>query len=205
MENSILSDSVGNPLKHLFAGIGMCVCAIAIVPPAWYGQWLAHPWTEARFPTLIVLGGDSIREGMMGESSYWRAVHAVEVWREGGVKQVIVSADAQTAASMRAWLIGQGIPADAIRLENRSQSTRENALFTAELLRDLPGPYLLVTSDIHVWRAQRAFRKAGLNVFPRPAPDAFKRGNDWRNRWRVFLDIGGECVKIVYYASKRWI
>lgn len=205
MGNSILSDSVWNALKHLFAGIGICSCAIAIVPPAWYGQWLAHPWTEAHFPVLIVLGGDSIREGVMGESSYWRAVTAVEVWREGGVKQVVVSGDAQTTASMRAWLIGQGVPADAIRLENRSRTTRENALFTAELLRGASGPYLLVTSDIHVWRAQRAFRKAGLNVFPRPAPDAFKRGNDWRNRWRVFLDIAGECIKIGYYASKRWI
>ena len=205
MENSILSGSVWKALKNLFVCLGICLFTVTILPPAWYGRWLAHPWTEAHAPTLIVLGGDSVRDGMMGESSYWRAVWAVDVWREGGVKQIVVSGDTQTAASMRTWLIEQGVPADAVLLENRSRTTRENALFTAELLRDIPGPYLLVTSDIHVWRAQRAFRKAGLNVLPRPAPDALKRGNDWRNRWRVFLDIGDECAKIAYYASKQWI
>jgi uncharacterized SAM-binding protein YcdF (DUF218 family) len=56
-----------------------------------------------------------------------------------------------------------------------------------------------------MWRAQRVFRKAGLTVIPRPAPDAFKRANDWRDRWRVFLDIANECTKILYYRAKSWI
>jgi uncharacterized SAM-binding protein YcdF (DUF218 family) len=106
---------------------------------------------------------------------------------------------------MRTWIVGQGVPAAAITVEGNSHTTRENALFTAALLRNVPGPYLLLTSDIHIWRAQRAFRKAGLTVIPRPAPDAFKRANDWRDRWSVFLDIATECVKIVYYKSKSWI
>ncbi len=118
---------------------------------------------------------------------------------------MILSGDAQTTASMRAWIVDQGVPADAVTIEGRSQTTRENALFTGALLRNVPGPFLLVTSDIHMWRAQRAFRKAGLAVIPRPAPDAFKRAHDWRDRWRVFLDIGNECVKIVYYRLKHWI
>jgi uncharacterized SAM-binding protein YcdF (DUF218 family) len=142
---------------------------------------------------------------MMGTSSYWRSVYAVDVWHEGGVKRMILSGDPQTTASMRAWIAGQGVPPEAIAVEGRSQTTRENALFTAALLSDVPGPYLLLTSDFHMWRAQRAFRKAGLVVLPRPAPDAFKRANDWRDRWRVFLDIANECVKIVYYHAKHWI
>jgi uncharacterized SAM-binding protein YcdF (DUF218 family) len=192
-------------LKNLFAALGLLLALVTLAPPAWYGSWLARPWTDAHAPVLIVLGGDSIRDSMMGESSYWRAVYAVDVWREGSVKRIVLSGDAQTTASMRTWIIGQNIPPDAVTLENRSQSTRENALFTAALAHDIPGPYLLLTSDIHMWRAQRAFRKAGLIVVPRPAPDAFKRANDWRNRWRVFLDIAGECVKIAYYRSRDWI
>ena len=149
--------------------------------------------------------GDSIQAGMMGISSYWRSVYTLDVWHEGGVKRIILSGDPQTTASMRDWLIAQGIPRDAVTIEGRSRSTRENALFTAALVRDIPGPYLLLTSDIHMWRAQRAFRKAGLEVFARPAPDAFKRGTDWRDRWRVFLDIASEGVKIGYYKWKQWI
>jgi len=192
-------------LKTLFAILGLFSALVTIVPPAWYGQRLAHPWTDAQGPVLIVLGGDSIRDGMMGTSSYWRSVFAVDVWHGGGVQRIILSGDAQTTASMRTWIIGQGVPSSAVTVEGRSQSTRENALFTTALLRDVPGPYLLMSSDIHMWRAQRTFRKAGLTVIPRPAPDALKRASDWRDRWRVFLDIATECTKIAYYKSKSWI
>lgn len=192
-------------LKTLFACVGALLVLVCIVPPAWYGSWLAQPWTDARAPVLIVLGGDSIRDSMMGESSYWRCVYAVDVWHEGGIQRIVLSGDAQTTASMRTWIVGQGIPAAAVTVEGHSQSTRENALFTAQFLRRIPGPYLLLTSDFHMWRALRAFHKAGITALPRPAPDAFKRGNDWRDRWRVFLDIVTECSKIVYYKSHGWI
>ena len=192
-------------LRNLLACLGALLALVLLVPPRWYAQWLARPWTDARAPVLIVLGGDSVRDGMMGLSSYWRAVSAVDVWREGGIERIVLSGDAGTTASMRTWMVGQGIPAAALQMENRSHSTHENALLTAGLLQGTPGPYLLLTSDIHVWRARRAFLKAGLTVLPRPAPDAFKRGNNWRDRWPVFLDVSEECVKIVYYRLRGWI
>jgi uncharacterized SAM-binding protein YcdF (DUF218 family) len=192
-------------LKTIFACLGALLTLVTLVPPTWYGQWLARPWTDAHAPVLIVLGGDSIRDAMMGQSSYWRSVYTVDVWREGGIKRIILSGDAQTTTSIRSWIVNHGIPADAVVIEGRSQSTRENALFTAALIHDIPGPYLLLTSDIHMWRAQRAFRKVGVTTLPRPAPDAFKRANDWRDRWRVFLDITDECIKIAYYWSRSWI
>jgi hypothetical protein len=64
---------------------------------------------------------------------------------------------------------------------------------------------MLLSSDIHMWRARRAFLKAGVTVIARGAPDDFKRANDWRDRWRVFLDIGLECTKIAYYRARSWI
>lgn len=192
-------------LKTLAASLGALLACVTLVPPTWYARWLSGPWTNARAPVLIVLGGDSVRDGMMGTSSYWRSVYAVDVWHWGGVGHIILSGDAETTASMRTWILGQGVPADAITVENRSQSTRENAVFTAALARNIPGPYVLLTSDIHMWRALRAFRKAGIAALPRPAPDAFKRGNDPRDRWRVFIDITTECVRIVYYKAKNWI
>lgn len=192
-------------LKTLFLCLGILLVSVTVVPPTWYAQWLAGPWTDARAPVLIVLGGDSVRGGMMGTTSYWRSVYAVDVWHWGGIQHIIISGDPETAAAMRAWMIGQGVPADAITVENRSLTTRENALFTAAIARDIPGPYMLLTSDIHMWRALRAFRKAGIPALPRPAPDAFKRGNDPRDRWRVFVEIATECAGIVYYKAKSWI
>ena len=192
-------------LRNGLAGLGALLALVTIVPPAWYGYWLSGRWTETSAPVLIVLGGDSVRDGILGQASYWRSVYAVDVWRWGGVQRIVLSGDPQTIASMRTWMVEQGIPKEALMVEGRSSSTRENALFTAALLRDIPGPYLLLSSDIHMWRALRTFRKAGLPVLSRPAPDAFKRGNDWRDRWRVFLDIGTECGKIVYYKWRGWV
>lgn len=45
--------------------------------------------------------------------------------------------------------------------EDRATDTRENALFTAEMLRDKPiRRVILVTHDVHMRRAMRAFREA---------------------------------------------
>ena len=192
-------------LKTLFACLGALVALVVIVPPTWYARWLSGPWMDDRAPVLIVLSAGSIRVGMMDASTYWRCVYAVDVWHWGGVERMVLSGSDQDTASMRTWIIGQGVPADRVAVENHSGSTRENALLTAVFLRNIPGPYMLLTSDIHMWRAQRAFRKAGITAFTRPAPDAFKQANHWQDRWSVFLDITTECVKILYYKAHGWI
>jgi len=60
-------------------------------------------------------------------------------------------------------------PADII-LETRARNTRENALFTSELLKTVssPGENLLITSAYHMRRAKACFDKAGVrtDVFP---------------------------------------
>ncbi len=59
-----------------------------------------------------------------------------------------------------------------IFLEDRSQTTRENARFTAELLRRHHWRrILLVSSAWHLPRAVEAFRRQGIDVIP--APTAF--------------------------------
>jgi uncharacterized SAM-binding protein YcdF (DUF218 family) len=183
---------------------GALVLLITVAPPRWYATLLAGPWKDPTGPTLIVLGSDSV-DRILGESSYWRSVYAVRAWREGGVRQIILSGDVAITEPMRDFLVGGGVPVNVILIEGRSRSTRENALFTTELARSVPGPYVLLTSDYHMWRASRAFAKAGLVVRPRPFPDALKRFNNWRKRWPVFLELLQESGKIAYYWAHGWI
>ena len=105
------------------------------------------------------------------------------------------------AAVMREW----GVPEQSILVEDRSLSTRENALYTARLLSGDGSRMVLMTSDYHMLRASRAFSKAGLVVEPRPIPDALKRAARWRGRWAVFLDLSTESLKLGYYYARRWI
>jgi len=191
-------------LVVLLACLGALLVLVTVAPPRWYIQWLGSGWNHARGSVLIVLGGDSLETGMIGETSYWRSVFAVMAWRTGGFQHVILSGAASTIP-MRDFLVSQGVPPDAIVVEGRSVSTRENAIFSVPLARQWPGPYVLLTSDFHMWRAERAFRKAGLDVIGAPLSEAMKRANDWRSRWRVFIDLAQETVKIVYYRSRGWI
>ena len=191
-------------LRSAVAVFGALVLLVMVAPPRWYAKALAGPWNDPKGPTLIVLGGDS-NEGILGETSYWRSVFAVLAWREGGVRQIVLSGDLGTTEPMLDFLVSAGVPMQAIVIEGRSRSTRENALFTAELVRGMPGPYVLLTSDYHMWRASRAFAKVGLVVQPRPFPEALKLFNDWRRRWTIFLELLEETGKIAYYRARGWI
>ena len=64
---------------------------------------------------------------------------------------------------------------------------------------------MLLTSDFHMYRAQRTFKKAGLDVLPRPFPDVRKRATSLLGRWEAFLDLTYETAKIVGYYVRGWI
>jgi uncharacterized SAM-binding protein YcdF (DUF218 family) len=192
------------------AGIGLLFVLVTLTPVVpWWAKALAGPWEDPKGEVLIVLGGSILEDGIMGESSYWRAVYAVLAWREGGFRQVVLSGGGSEGMAivepMRTFLESHGIPRRAIQLETQSKSTRENALYTNALLAGLPGRKVLLTSDYHMFRAHRAFTKAGLDVLPRPYPDAGKRAVRWSGRWPAFLDLVGETVKIGYYYARGWI
>jgi uncharacterized SAM-binding protein YcdF (DUF218 family) len=187
------------------AGLGLLFVIVTVTPVlGWWSGALAGPWTEARGDVLIVLGSEAQPDGIIGESSYWRTVYAIRVWRQGGFQQIVVSG-AMAAETMRDFMVSSGIPAGAIRMETQAASTRENAVFVTKMLADTPGRKVLLTSDYHMFRAYRAFRKAGLNVEPRPFPDAGKRVQRWDRRWGVFLGLVLETGKVGYYWSRGWI
>ena len=68
--------------------------------------------------------------------------------------------------------------------ENRATDTRENALYTAELLRGTPvRRVILVTHDVHMRRAMRAFREAlppEVELIPAPLGLPLP-GYEWRD------------------------
>lgn len=70
---------------------------------------------------------------------------------------------------MRAFLLDAGVPEASLWVEDRSGSTYENALFSAEILHEKSVKrILLVTDAVHMFRAQRAFEKLGIQVIPAP-------------------------------------
>lgn len=71
------------------------------------------------------------------------------------------------ASAARDVLIDWGIPSQAILIEEKSQNTRENAVFTAPIVESHHAKrLLLVTSAFHMPRAAAIFRRAGLQFTP---------------------------------------
>jgi len=175
----------------------------------WWARVLAGEWNDPKGDMLIVLGGASLEDGTMGLNSYWRAVYAAWAFPEG-FERIVISGGAPPGSSpvalgMRDFLIAKGIAPSAITLETDSRSTHENALNITRLLQSHSGINVVMTSDLHMFRAHRAFRKSGLTVLPRPIPDAIKRYNCVSCRWGVFLELNVESAKILYYFARGWV
>lgn len=195
----------------LLAALGLLFLIVTFTPLVnWWALMLRGDDYTEKGDVLIVLSGSMIEDGSMGWSSYLRTTYAAWTFRDGGFKEVVVSGGAiaapkPVAIAMGDFLKFEGVPPEAIHLETESHSTRENALYSARLLKDLPGRKVLLTSDYHAFRARRAFSKAGIDVSVLPVPDVLKRSGRWLSRWSCFVELLEETVKIGYYAARGWI
>ena len=192
-------------LRWFLVALGVILVLVTFTPVLrWWAGALAGRWGDGKGKVLIVLGGDLTTSEILGVTSYWRSVYAVFCWREGHYETLVLSGR-NLAGPMRDFVTAYGVPRDAILIEDRSRDTHENALFTAELLRHDGRQKVLLTSDYHMFRASRAFLKAGLDVSTLPFPDAQKRVNNIVERWNIFCLLTIETTAIAYYGLRGWI
>ena len=106
-----------------------------------------------------------------------RFTNALWLYRAGRVRRIIISggsgavqATAHTEADDLTILLRlAGVPNAAIIREEKSRNTRENALFTKQLLAPGQDTLILVTSAFHQRRALGCFARAGLYPIGFPA------------------------------------
>lgn len=124
----------------------------------------------AEAPELaVVLGGGLDPDGRPAPSTRARAHRAAQLARERAELMVICSGDRQPgapagtpseAAQMRDLIVGSGIAADRIAVEDESRDTLANAVLTAaRYLHGLePRPISVISSPFHLERATETFR-----------------------------------------------
>jgi hypothetical protein len=97
---------------------------------AMVGGGAGRPMEDPSGDILIVLGGSALEEGITGQSSYLAQRVCAAALPAESVARVIVSGGGQfrPADSMRDFPVASGTPANRITVEDRSVSTRENAL-----------------------------------------------------------------------------
>jgi uncharacterized SAM-binding protein YcdF (DUF218 family) len=108
-----------------------------------------------------------------------RLTNALWLWRAGRVRHILVSGGSGAvlkkahteAADLITLLHLAGVPDSVIIREDRSRNTRENAIFTKQIVTAHPelDTLVLVTSAFHQRRALGCFAKVGLHPLPFPA------------------------------------
>ena len=106
-----------------------------------------------------------------------RIDHAAALYKAGRVKRLVLTGgrspeDAiSEAAAGKAYAQGQGVPASAILIEDRSRTTRQNIDNARKVLGGAAGqPVLIVSDPLHMRRAMAMAADAGLNAQPAPTP-----------------------------------
>jgi uncharacterized SAM-binding protein YcdF (DUF218 family) len=127
----------------------------------------------------IVLGGgmvtiDRPMDRLIFQDNTDRVLQAVELYKKGRIQRILLSSgsgsmifsDIYEGALLRRFLIDTGIPDSVILVDSTSRNTHENAINSVQLLNDsLPnGKYLLITSAMHMYRAQACFSKLGCET-----------------------------------------
>src|SRR5436853_3959135 len=92
-----------------------------------------------------------------------RLMQAISLYKMGKIKKIVFSGGSgsliytylKESEMVKKFLVEIGIPSEDIIIENKSNNTRENALFTKEVLdKEIPhGKFLLFTSAFHMRRA----------------------------------------------------
>jgi len=153
-------------------------------------------WEIKRFtPSLtydvgIVLGGiadyDKITKAHNFNKNADRLMDAEQLYHKGIIKKIMLSGGNGLlfndgyieSEAMRDYLLANKIPMTDIIIENTSRNTMENAMNSAEILKEkyIEGSFLLITSANHMRRAQLCFKKANLETtaFPTDCTTSYR-------------------------------
>ena len=128
--------------------------------------------------TGVTTGTKSPHDRIYFKKGADRLMHALMLYKRGNIKKFIITGGSGAisqrydteADELRKILLMASVPDSVILVENKSRNTRENAKFTAELLKQHPEleNNVLITSAFHMRRSLACFQKVGLNpaIFP---------------------------------------
>ncbi len=153
---------------------------------------------------IIVLGAGLRRDNTPGPALTRRTLHAAHLWQQGLAPVIICTggkpgnrtrAEADACAEL---LRGEGVPAEAILLDDQSRSTEENALYTKAILEEQGWHTAIIVSDgYHLFRANHLFVNQGIQVYTSPVTE----GQPSMFEYAVF--VGREIVALHWQLVKE--
>ncbi|WP_290791164.1 YdcF family protein [Flavihumibacter sp. UBA7668] len=182
-------------------GIVLVTITLLFTNPALF-YFCLQSWQPAfvpatgKFEAVILPGGlssyDKNGQGYFGQAAD-RFIQAAKLVHSGVAEKVIVTGGngflnrklPPEADFVKTELIQNGISPAIIFTENKSRNTKENASFTKSLIDSLKmrGPFILVTSAMHMRRCESEFNKVGIRITRHCAnyevTNGFQQWYDW--------------------------
>lgn len=152
-------------------------------------------------PTAIILGAAVWPGGTPSPTLRLRAEHGARLFLEGAVGGIIASGGVgrhppAEAEVIRDICIEMGVPAGAIRLEDRSTTTAQNLALSQPLLDDPTGPVVIVTDLYHLPRAKLVAKRLGMRA------TGAHPGVRGRNPWRYLKMSLRELAALTWYLIR---
>jgi len=168
--------------------------------------WLGCAWgltrvgrrAEARgvYDAIIVPGCAVRATGTPSPALERRVRGAVDAWQQGRAPVVVLTGGVGTHGHREAEVAARrclelGLPPEAVVVEGRSKTTRENASFAVHCVpRGRDARVLVVTDAYHVLRARRLFRRAF-----READAVASQGAAAPHRWKPAVREVGAILR----------
>jgi uncharacterized SAM-binding protein YcdF (DUF218 family) len=155
---------------------------------------------EARPADLIMVLGAAEYRGRPSPVLRARLDHALQLWRRKLAPRIMTTGGAggdpvYTEGGVgRAYLIGEGVPSEAIVVENQGESTVHSIAAAAEIMRRMGLRSVIVVSDgYHIYRVKQMLQFRGIEVYGSPRPDT-TRHDAIREHWKYVKQAIGYAL-----------
>lgn len=158
---------------------------------ATYVVWVGDREQAAPADVVIVLGAAAYdaRPSPVFEE---RIRHGIELYTRGLAPRIIFTGGFGTGARFaesevaQRYALRHGVPQDAILIETRSRTTRQNLQQAAILMQEHGLRRAIIVSDpLHMARALRLARESGIRALGSSTPTT--RFRSWETRWKFLL------------------
>jgi len=157
--------------RQMVRWITACLMSVYLVAISPVGAALAMGGLKLFLPTDDGQPADAVV--VLGRGSFQaveRTEKAARLWYEQRAPMILASGAAD-APKFVDWLAADGIPDDALLQEPCSNTTEENAVLSALILKEKQVRRILLVTDMpHILRSLLTFRSFGFEVVPKPLP-----------------------------------
>lgn len=193
--------------RHLVLAAVVVLAFVFITGNYWlsaFGRFLVVSEKPRRCDAIVILSGETVP----------RVAKGVELYKEGYAGLIIMSGGGRLTSKltdadlMRIEAGDLGVPESAVLIEDRSESTYENAVNVRKIAIDRGiKSFLMVTSNYHTRRSRlvfsRVFRDTGVEVITVSAPDPkFSPSSWWKNhegQQKALTELANLAVYMIKY------